>query len=156
MAIDVQIRWLIRRDHNEILRCEWTASRTPWTEEDYLSWLRQRNCIGMVAVHNEMIVGGMVYELHKSRLHLLRLIVHQEWQRCGVGTAMVERLLGKLSIQRRRLLTADVPDDLLGTHLFLQAMGFTAEAIDEQTYRFTYELRTPVGSAAGVVHKQKE
>ena len=29
----------------------------PWSEEDFIRCLRQRNCIGMVAEHDEQVVG---------------------------------------------------------------------------------------------------
>ena len=47
----------------------------PWSEEEFIRCLRQRNCIGMVAEHGERVVGFMIYELHKTRLHILNFAV---------------------------------------------------------------------------------
>ena len=73
--LPVHIRWMIRRDMPEVLQIEGESFEFPWSEEDFLRCLQQRNCIGMVAEHEENVVGFMIYELHKSRLHLLNFAV---------------------------------------------------------------------------------
>ena len=45
-ATRTQIRWLIRRDMDEVLSIEQGSFEYPWTEEEFLCCLRQRNCIG--------------------------------------------------------------------------------------------------------------
>jgi ribosomal-protein-alanine N-acetyltransferase len=44
--LEVQIRWMIRRDMPEVLEIERQSFEFSWTEEDFLCCLRQRNCIG--------------------------------------------------------------------------------------------------------------
>ena len=78
-ALKVQIRWLIRRDMPEVLDIERQSFEFAWTEEDFLCCLRQRNCIGMVAEYNHRIVGFMIYELHKAKLHVLNFAVDPEF-----------------------------------------------------------------------------
>src|SRR5690348_3144654 len=65
--VRVHIRWMIRRDMPEVLQTEQHSFEFPWTEEDFLRCLRQRNCIGMVAEQGEKVVGFMIYELHKAK-----------------------------------------------------------------------------------------
>ena len=72
----VHIRWMIRRDMPEVLQTEQESFEFAWTEEDFLRCLRQRNCIGMVAEQGEKVVGFMIYELHKTKLHILNFAVH--------------------------------------------------------------------------------
>ena len=74
--LPVHIRWMIRRDMPEVLAIEEQCFEFPWSEEDFIRCLRQRNCIGMVAEHSERVVGFMIYELHKNRLHILNFAVH--------------------------------------------------------------------------------
>ena len=57
--------------------------------------------IGMVAERGERVLGFMIYELHKTRLHLLNFAVANDARRRGVGSQMVDKLIGKLSSQRR-------------------------------------------------------
>ena len=56
-GLKVHIRWMIRRDMTEALAIEADSFEFPWCENDFLRCLRQRNCIGMVAEHNDRIVG---------------------------------------------------------------------------------------------------
>src|SRR5271165_523441 len=97
----VHIRWMIRRDMPEVLAIEHASFEYPWCEEEFLRILRQRNCIGMVAELGERIVGFMIYELHRNKIHVLDFAVHPELRRHGVGRQMVSKLAGKLSSQRR-------------------------------------------------------
>ena len=79
--LGVHIRWMIRRDMPEVLKIEAGSFEFPWSEEDFIRCLRQRNCIGMVAEHDERVVGFMIYELHKSRLHIINFAVHPTFRR---------------------------------------------------------------------------
>ena len=119
--LDTQIRWLIRRDMPEVLKIEQESFDTPWTEEDFLCCLRQRNCIGMVAELDRQVVGFMVYELHKARLHILNFAVSLEFRRLGIGTQMVLRLIDKLSQQRRHEILLEVRERNLNAQLFFAA-----------------------------------
>ena len=122
------IRWMTRRDMPEVLAIE-TATDFPWCEEEFITALRQRNCIGMVTESGSRVVGYMIYELHKNRLHILKMAVHPSVMRRGVGTVMVSKLAGKLSMDRRSRIMAEVRETNLDACLFLKAMGFRAISI---------------------------
>ena len=81
----VHIRWMIRRDMPEVLDIEAQGFEFPWSEEDFIRCHRQRNCIGMVAEFDERVVGFMIYELHKNRLHILNFAVHEDYRRQQPG-----------------------------------------------------------------------
>jgi len=135
----VHIRWMIRRDMPHVLAIEQEAFEFPWSEEDFIRCLRQRNCIGMVAEVDDRIVGFMVYELHKTRLHLLNFAVATEWRRRGVGTQMAHKLLGKLSQQRRTRITLEVRETNLAAQLFFRKAGFRAVTVMRNFYDDTPE-----------------
>lgn len=124
--IDVAIRWLIRRDMQSILRIESSSFDFPWTDEDFLCCLRQRNCIGMVAeiVDTQQIVGYMVYELHKKKLHILNMAVCPNMRFAGIGRQMVDRLVRKLEQQQRNALLVMCREDNLDAQLFFRACDF--------------------------------
>lgn len=130
------IHWMIRRDMPAILQAEQSASEPPWAEDDFMTCLRQRNCIGMVATaptDEEPVVAHMLYELHQRRLHLIRLLVASDVRRSGVGTALLDKLKGKLS-ERRRLITTEVRESNLAAQLFLRANGFKAQRVVRDYY----------------------
>jgi [ribosomal protein S18]-alanine N-acetyltransferase len=124
--VRVHIRWMIRRDMPEVLETEQQSFEFPWSEEDFLRCLRQRNCIGMVAEHGEKVVGFMIYELHKAKLHILNFAVHSTWRRQGVGAQMVAKLISKLSSHRRTRITLEVRETNLAAQLFFRKQDFRA------------------------------
>lgn len=122
----VQIRWLIRRDMQEVLEIEKACFEFVWTEEDFLCCLRQRNCIGMVSESDHNIVGFIIYELHKKQLKIMNLAVHPTYRRRGVGAEMVRRLQEKIRQQRRTEILLEVRESNLAAQLFFQSQGFVA------------------------------
>lgn len=139
------IRWMIRRDMPEVLAIEQASFEFAWAEDDFIRCLRQRNCIGMLAeipVAGQQfgpIVGYMLYELHMKRLHLLTLAVHPEFRKQGIGRQMVEKLINKLSSQRRSRITLEVRETNLEALLFFRRMGFKAMAVLKDFYEDTTE-----------------
>jgi ribosomal-protein-alanine N-acetyltransferase len=127
--VRVHIRWMIRRDMPEVLRAEQDSFDHAWTEDDFLRCLRQRNCIGMVAEHEDRVVGFMIYELHKTKLHVLNFAVAPAWRRVGVGTQMVTKLVGKLSSHRRTKITLAVRESNLAAQLFFRSQAFQATRV---------------------------
>ena len=152
----VQIRWLIRRDMQEVMDIERSCFEFPWTEEDFLSCLRQRNCIGMVAEHGDEIVGFMVYELQKSRLRIMNFAVSAKTRRQGVGVQMMQRLVDKLSQQRRKEIILEVRETNLEAQLFFKGQGFRAVSVLRNHYDDTTEdayymqYRLDAGSEADI------
>jgi len=135
----VHIRWMIRRDMPAVLAIEDASFEFPWCEEEFIRCLRQRNCIGMVAEVEDKVVGFMIYELHKNRLHLLNFSVDPESRRCGVGSAMMEKLAGKLSIERRNRIMLEVRETNLEAQLFFKTFGFKAISVLRDFYEDTTE-----------------
>lgn len=135
----VHIRWMIRRDMPAVLDIESQSFEFPWSEEEFIRCLRQRNCIGMVAEEHDQVVGFMIYELHKNRLHILNFSVHPDARRRGVGRAMITKLLGKLSHERRNRLMLEVRETNLEAQLFFRGMGFRAISVLRDFYDDTVE-----------------
>lgn len=146
--LKVYIRWMIRRDMAEVLDIERASFEFSWFEDDFIRCLRQRNCFGMVAEHAERVVGFMIYELHKTRLHILNFAVASDMRRRSIGKKMVETLIGKLSSQRRTHISLDVRETNLAAQVFFRSNGFRAtnvlhesyEDSPEDAYRMRYTL----------------
>lgn len=151
--MDIRIRWQIRRDLKEVLEIERNSFAIPWQERDFIEALRERNVIGQVAVDvtddKELIAGYMIYELHPDRLHLLNLAVDPESRNKGVARSLINKLLSKLSPDRRRFISLEVQDINLPAQLFFKSMGFRAVDIlknyyddtDSDAYMFEYKCK---------------
>ena len=149
----LQIRWMIRRDMADVLEIESENFEFPWSEDEFVRCLRQRNCIGMVADLDDRVVGFMIYELHKTRLHILNFAVGCAWQRRGIGMRMTQKLSAKLSAQRRTRITLEVRETNLAAQVFFRSQGFRAvnvlrdfyEDTTEDAYLMQYRYRSEAG-----------
>lgn len=132
-----------------VLAIEAASFDYAWTEDDFLRCLRQRNCIGMVAEDaGDRVIGFVLYELHRTRLHVVNFAVAPDCRRAGVGAALVSRLRGKLSSHRRARLTLAVREANLPAQLFFWAQGLRATGVTrgyypdsgEDAYHFEYRV----------------
>ncbi len=138
-GINIHIRWMIRRDMPEVINIEQGSFEYPWSEEDFIRCLRQRNCIGMVAEYESRVVGFMIYELHKNQLHILNFAVRPDYRRRGVGHQMANKLIGKLSQQRRNRIVLEVRETNLAAQIFFRNLGFRAMSVLRDYYDDTTE-----------------
>ncbi len=137
--LDVHMRWMIRKDMPAVEEIEQSCFEFPWREDDFIRCLRQRNCIGMVADHGVQVVGFMIYELHKARLHILNFCVHEDWRYKGVGRAMIRKLTSKLSTDRRTRIMLEVRESNVDAQLFFKAVGFRCVSTLRDFYQDTTE-----------------
>ncbi len=132
--VRIHIRWMIRRDMPEVLSTEFASFEYAWTEDDFLRCLRQRNCIGMVAETDEQVIGFMIYELHRNRLHILNFAVHPDARRTGIGKQMLAKLVNKLSTHRRQKISLAVRERNLEAQMFFSRHDFRATRVLRRYY----------------------
>ena len=135
----VHIRWLIRRDMPSVLEIESASFEFPWTEDEFINSLRQRDCIGMVAEYAERVVGFMIYELQPTSIHVLSFEVDPEFRRKSVGTSLIQKLISKLAYQRRNRIQLEVRETNLSAQLFLKHLGFRATGVLRSFYEDSTE-----------------
>tara|TARA_R100001143_G_C3320417_1_gene114488 strand:+ start:31 stop:420 length:390 start_codon:yes stop_codon:yes gene_type:complete len=118
----------------------------------------------MVAEHNHQIVGFMIYELHKSMIQVLNFAVAPEFRQQGIGRQMVQRVVDKLSQQRRREIALEVRETNLTAQLFFRKMDFRAVSVlrnyfedaGEDAYVLQYRLeRSEQDFAPGLSPKNR-
>lgn len=136
----LHIRWMIRRDMPEVLEIDSASFDDHWDHDAFIRLLRQRNCIGMVCEFQDKVVGYMLYNLHRTRLEVLRLAVCPSHRRKGVGRKLGGTLVGKLSPNRRQRVTMRVNEGALDSQLFLKAIGFLAVGIEDDYIDFAFRL----------------
>ena len=135
----IQLRWMIRRDMPEVLAIEQEAFEFPWSDEDFTRCLRQRNCIGMVAEVGDSVVAFMIYELHRTRLHVLNFAVRRSHRRVGIGTQMMGKLFAKLSVERRDRILLEVRERNLPAQVFFRSLGYRAITVLKDFYEDSTE-----------------
>lgn len=142
--VRAHIRWMIRRDIPEILALEHQNCEFPWEEKDFLTALREKNTIAMVAETGETVSGFILYELHRRRIEILKLV--------GVNAHILRQLLSKikakLSGHRRTGITFNVPERNLELQQFLRSEAFICTKVlrnydennDDSAYRMTFRI----------------
>lgn len=110
----IHCRWMIARDLPEVCAVERGAGGD-WGADRFEHHLQHRNCIGTVAERGAAVVGFMVYELHRTRVTLLKFGAPDEQTAPVLGA----KLLDKLDSHRRTVLVWPVPaawrtSDVLG------------------------------------------
>ncbi len=133
------VRWMVKNDLSAVLRIEQESFEFDWSEEEFVRCLHQRNCIGVVAEQLDQVVGFMIYELHRTRLHITNFAVDTSWRRRGVGRIMASRLIGKLTPQRRTRIQLEVRETNLAAQCFFRALGFKAVSVLRDFYEDTPE-----------------
>ena len=137
--IDIHVRWMLRRDTPEVLEIENHSFDNPWSEEDFIRCLRQRNCIGKVVEIDGQIVGFMIYELHKTRFHILNIAVHEAFLRRGVGRALINDRVKRMCATRRDRILLEVRETNLDAQCFFRQVGFRAISVLRDFYDDTTE-----------------
>jgi len=124
------VRWMIRGDMDEVCAIEKATFEYPWSEDDFIRCLRSIKCIGMVAVdEHHVVMGYMLYELHKTHLHLLNFAVSDAFRRQKIGTVMIDKLIGKLTEKRRTNIQCEVRETNTEAQLFFRSAGFEAKEV---------------------------
>jgi [ribosomal protein S18]-alanine N-acetyltransferase len=139
-------RWMIRNDLERVIEIEKSSFEYPWTRQDFVLALGNRNCCGNVYEIGDEVVGYMIYVLENKALQLINLAVEEKYRRNGIGGEMIAKLVGKLPYQKRERIIAEVRESNLEAQCFLRSMDFRAIAIlpkwyeetDETAYGFEY------------------
>lgn len=138
-GIEVHVRWLIRRDMPEVLDIESASFEYPWSHDDFITCLQQRNCIGMVAELDGEVVGYIIYEMERSEFHVLNVAVRPDCRRRGVGQQLIEKVIGKLRPRQRTRINLEVRETNLAAQLFFRRFGFQAITVLKDFYDDTAE-----------------
>ncbi|HBX36006.1 MAG TPA: hypothetical protein DEG76_01305 [Pseudohongiella sp.] len=86
--------------------------------------------------HNDQDIGGYSLKSEADHLRLEMLLIHPDWQRNGVGTAVMERLFSA-SRQQQKTLRLNVLKANPAYNFYLK-LGLAIESEDRYRYRMLY------------------
>lgn len=152
----VSIRWYKRSDLDRIVAIERRCFDHPWGHREFLDFASDGRCYMLLAEvpslskPGEYVTAGFaLVEKRPLSLRLEGLAVDPDWQRKGVGAALVSKLKRKVAGDGRRLrLRADVPEECLPMQCLLRSCGVRCVGVnpafdedDEASYRFKWDVR---------------
>lgn len=132
----MNIRWMIRKDLKYILEIENNSFEFPWTEQDFITQLRQRNSVGMIIENDDCtILGYMIYDLHKTKLDIINFAVSHNHRRQDLGSMMIDKLKSKLFLGFRTELTVQIRESNISGLMFFHSHDFRATSIEKSPYK---------------------
>ena len=123
------LRYMLRQDLDAVVAIDKDLFDFPWTKAEFVLAMQQKNTIGMVVERNEEVVGYMVYEIHRHKIHVLNFAVRARSQRLGIGRELVERLKSRLHFKQREMIVTEVRESNLDAQLFFKSQGFKCTSI---------------------------
>lgn len=140
------VRWMIKRDIEDILKIENHCFAYPWNIKDFSKILSKSECVGHVVEQKEKIIGYYVDAVAKSKLEILNLAVHPDFRRMGVGTLMVDNIKSRLSRLRFKYVSCNIREYNLDAQLFFKKNKFKYiktfknfyEETNEDSYLMSY------------------
>jgi ribosomal protein S18 acetylase RimI-like enzyme len=114
---------------------QWEA----WTEEQWRSICKGKQYGAVVALVRHWIAGVLVCQYHKGKVYVAKIIVAPAWQRQGIGSYLVAKLLFEAD---ERAVWAAVPEDNLPAQLFFRSMGFRCRFTEGREEGSVYLMRS--------------
>lgn len=143
-----RVRWLIRRDLAQVVEIEQLCFPSPWSEKEFLEYLRNRSCIGYVvtpAGNDRQVLGFAIKQFAVDRAEITNLAVHPSCWRRGHGRRLVAHL--QAEVERRELLLVCVRETNVTAQVFFRACGFRLTHVERDFYadideeRYCFEWR---------------
>jgi hypothetical protein len=103
---NVYVRWATLRDLPRVAAIE-AETFGWWVEAEFVAHLRERNCIGMVAVCGDDILGFAMYELHPGEMVVTNLAAVTP----GARKELIAKMRYKQHSHRRETLVWDCEQD---------------------------------------------
>lgn len=120
-------------------RAQGIPPRKPAAIRDWLDRIVTRDSVHLLAWHNDRVVGHAALVSEEGEEYELAIFVHQEYQQAGIGSHLLENLLGTAAAQgiERVWLTVERWNDI-AIQLY-RKVGF--ETVDAQSFELEMGIR---------------
>jgi len=143
--IEIKIEPLNKSHIRQILEIEKMLFPTPWTRGMFEQELAPDprgegpGSHAFVALHGHRLAGYAIAWFVDDGVHLLNIAVRQEFQRKGVGRALLEDLIGRAVAARKRVIILEVRASNSAAHEFYSRFMFTDFGVRRGYYADTHE-----------------
>ena len=147
--IDDEMTLCIRQakdaDMPSILTIEQDSFVEPRRQSEFDS---HQNSLGMVAEHDNQVVGFVVYEIRLGKIRVLDIAVADVFRRQSVGTHLIDALIAQLCPGKPRSIVFITAETNASAIAFVGKLGFRSTKVlrghfnnQEDAIRFEWNLR---------------
>jgi ribosomal-protein-alanine N-acetyltransferase len=90
---DVSIRFMEKKDIEQILLIEQRSFPAPWTSKAYYSELQNKFARYFVLLDQERVIGYAGMWLFAGESHITTIAVHPDYRSCGYGRMLMMTLI---------------------------------------------------------------
>lgn len=134
---ECQVRPAATDDLDALVAVDWSAFEPLWRNgpETIRQFLRQMTHYLVAEVDGE--VAGFICGTEYGRAgHVVRLSVHEAFQRRGVGTRLLREMLARMAAHGVRTLTLNTQRDNRQSQAFYRSLGFYVSREPTSVYRY--------------------
>lgn len=122
---EVFIRMIVNADIPQIIKIENENFAYPWEEHDFKFALKESNVLGLVATKDNKIVGYIIYQMTDEKYHIINMAINVKYHRQRIGTMLLNKILRRLSFNKRTKVVTLVSESNLIAQLFLKKNSFS-------------------------------
>lgn len=124
----------------EVLAIEREVFPTPWSEGMFRQELSGNVASRMrVVLRDKKVVGYYIAWFLEDMVHLLNIAVARRYQRNGIGTILLEQILGEAAEEGRRYIALEVRRSNTAAQLFYRVFHFEKVGIRKRYYSDNFE-----------------
>ncbi len=138
-ALDIGTRDMAVDDLEDVLVIERASFPTPWSGGIFLGEIESPFCRSLVALVEERIVGYICFAIVYNETHLRNLAVHRDWQRHGVASRLLSRMIAISALEGAQYGTLEVRRSNTAALELYKRFGFVVEGIRPSYYSETSE-----------------
>lgn len=127
--------------------CDWPIKDF----EEFKAIFYDDSCVSIAGTYDDKLVAYAIMELSDESISVARLAVEQGFRRKGIGTQMLNYIIGMSYPGENQVVAIDTCETNLDAHLFLKHSGFMAIAVvrdylgcGNDAYLFSYGGASPV------------
>jgi ribosomal-protein-alanine N-acetyltransferase len=121
-------------DLEQVLRIEKAAYTHPWTPGIFRDSLRAGYCAWVVENQSAEIIGYGVMSVAAGEAQLLNLCIHPDYQRRGLGEALLRHLIGLAAYHGAQTLFLEVRASNLAAYRIYHRAGFNEVGVRRNYY----------------------
>ncbi len=127
-----EVRYLCRKDIDDLVAIELASFLCPWTQEDFLRGMANRQTVSKGIFCRGILAGYAIWTMNNDFGHLTNLAVGPDWRRSKVGTMLLHSLA--VTLGKRRDVYVEVVETNLVAQMFFKSLGFRCTATIHNYY----------------------